>query len=113
MDKITVIKYRAFDGAEFDNENECIEYERKKELEASQKVEELKNNVLDLMSANPSCFKVLTSLKEYCHAFATYGSCKDCIFAENEICMFGDIVEEFDVDSIKNTVSKYRLLMEV
>ena len=113
MDKITVIKYRAFDGAEFDDENECIEYERKKELEASQNVEKLKNNVLDLMSANPSCFKVLTALKEYCHAFGTYESCKGCIFGEDEVCMFGDIVEDFDVDSIKNIVSEYRTLMEV
>ena len=102
MDKITVIKYRAFDGAEFDDEIECLDYERKKELEVSQ------NDALDLMSANPSCFKVLMALKEYCHAFGAYESCKDCIFAEDEVCMFGDMVEDFDVDSIKNTVSKYR-----
>ena len=113
MDKITIVKYRAFDGIEFNDENECLNYERRKELEASQGVEKLKNNALDLMSANPSCFKVLTALKEYCHAFSAYGSCKDCIFGEDESCMFGDIVEAFDVDSIRNTVSKYRTLMEV
>lgn len=97
MNKVTT--YVAFDGTTFNNESECLRYEQNKiASDTSEKAQE----IIEYLRCNRlTIFSLLTMIKHYCAYFGEAGTCKGCIFAdENDSCNFGDMPESIDIEAL-------------
>lgn len=95
MEKI--IKYKAFDGQEFDNEQDCIVYEKKI---TNRNYDTIMGNIWNIGN---SFISIMESIKDMCNNRA----CARCKFNINFDCIFNNPFA-WKIDEFKTLYEKYK-----